>query len=160
MAWLQICIFPKLPFPLRTAGPGSFPRPLPRGLHFMLAHLAKLSLDIGSHLYLGCSSLHLPSSVLRLQPSRDLEPFLSVALLHCPLTSCELSFLRGTAQSLEYSTLAPPLLCQVESCWGKHCLLLPVRNNPYREGTKTVFTREGANVASGAHSAKQRPLLP
>lgn len=45
---------------------------------------------------------------------------------------------------------------QVESnVGGKDCLLLPVRNNPYRQGAKTVFTREGG---SGAHSAKQRPL--
>lgn len=38
---------------------------------------------------------------------------------------------------------------------GKDCLQLPVRNNPHREGAKTVCPREGA---SGAHSAKQRPL--
>lgn len=101
-------------------------------------------------------------SVLRLHPARDLGPSLPGALLHWPLTSCEFSFLLGTAQSLEYSTVLslgvvwPRWKAELgqglspASCWEQS----------YRKGTKMVFTSKGANVTStnGAHSAQQRPL--
>lgn len=49
--------------------------------------------------------MHLPKFVLRLHQARDLGPSLPGALLHWPLTDFELSFLRGTAQSLHLYSL-------------------------------------------------------